>query len=383
MGERKGPEAALQELDALEQKLALRQIPLSPRQQRLKDILEWLYTDYRDGHLDAPSLTVADRTFLRSQLGWFGELALAPANGPDPAARQAVLHAADRAALALLGAFLLYGTLLVVGLLGLIVFANRVFTGKWRRAFNYRSPYGGIYAETFALWMVVYLGLSVAAAFVAPPQARLLVAGGAMLFSLVVLAWPVLRGVSWRQVRLDVGLFLGRRPAREPLIGLVSYALAIPLLAIGLMLVLILLGLQRQAADPAGDHFGSNGLPVHPIVEFLTAPNWWNRAQVLLLACVVAPLVEETMFRGVLYRHLRDASARWGEALSILVSGIVVSFIFAVIHPQGLLAVPALMALAFVFAMVREWRGTVVPGMVAHALNNGLIMILLMLVLGS
>jgi membrane protease YdiL (CAAX protease family) len=104
---------------------------------------------------------------------------------------------------------------------------------------------------------------------------------------------------------------------------------------------------------------------------------WPDLLGILFLASVAAPLIEETMFRGVLYRHLREASARFGPVLSFFASGILVSFVFAVIHPQGIFAVPVLMALAFGFAMAREWRGTLVPAMVGHALNNGILTLLL------
>ena len=46
------------------------------------------------------------------------------------------------------------------------------------------------------------------------------------------------------------------------------------------------------------------------------------------------------------------------------------SFVFAVIHPQGLFGIPILMSVAVVFALVREWRGSVVPSMITHALVN-------------
>jgi membrane protease YdiL (CAAX protease family) len=96
---------------------------------------------------------------------------------------------------------------------------------------------------------------------------------------------------------------------------------------------------------------------------------------------VVAPVVEETMFRGVLYRHLRGASSRLRPALSVIVSALVVSFLFAVIHPQGFLGVPPLMALALAFTLVREWRGTLLPPMIAHAVNNGVATLMLALML--
>jgi membrane protease YdiL (CAAX protease family) len=55
--------------------------------------------------------------------------------------------------------------------------------------------------------------------------------------------------------------------------------------------------------------------------------------------------------------------------------------VFAVVHPQGLIAVPVLMGLALGFTLAREWRGSLVPGMVAHSLNNGLVTLLILLTL--
>ena len=63
------------------------------------------------------------------------------------------------------------------------------------------------------------------------------------------------------------------------------------------------------------------------------------------------------MFRGVLYRHLREASASWRWLPSVIFSGTVSSFIFAIVHPQGIVAVPVLMALAYGFDHIVIDRG--------------------------
>ena len=98
----------------------------------------------------------------------------------------------------------------------------------------------------------------------------------------------------------------------------------------------------------------------------------------IFVACVLAPLVEEIMFRGALYQHLREIGpglAKWASvAFSVLVSG----FVFAAIHPQGWLGVPVLMSLATAFALSREWRGSVVPAMIAHGINNGMSTLMLL-----
>ena len=54
---------------------------------------------------------------------------------------------------------------------------------------------------------------------------------------------------------------------------------------------------------------------------------------------------------------------------------------FAAIHPQGWVAMPALMGLATGMTLVREWRGTLVPSMVIHGLSNALVMSMLWILL--
>jgi membrane protease YdiL (CAAX protease family) len=207
-----------------------------------------------------------------------------------------------------------------------------------------------------------------------------------MLLSLAAgLAWPVLRGVPWRQVRQEIGLTLGRHPLLEPLIGLGGYALILPVFGVGIIISVVLLSLQKrmQLGEHPEENFNPVETPTHPIVEWLGHPDWRLLLQVVILASVLAPLVEEAMFRGVLYRHLRNASARLGRHWSFLVSALVVSFIFAVIHPQGALAVPALMALAFGLNILREWRGSLLPSMIVHGVHNGLTTFVLVKALGG
>jgi membrane protease YdiL (CAAX protease family) len=155
--------------------------------------------------------------------------------------------------------------------------------------------------------------------------------------------------------------------------------MALPMLAVGLILTVILLRLQ-------GGHdegFRPTSMPTHPIVEFLARPSWALRLQVIFLASFVAPLVEETMFRGVLYYHLRDAGWRLSRPIAVVLAGGAVSLLFAAIHPQGLSTIPPLMALAFAFTLMREWRGTLLPAMIAHGINNGAVTLVLMVALGE
>jgi len=402
-GELMGPDEALDQLRQLGEQTAQQGIEMNAGEPAVMAALTRLYWDRGEGDAallavsglavpdgqpwatlgqlaaehgrEPASLTEEDRQLLRRDLGWCGELALTPADSPDHAARAAVMAPARRFAwtyLTAIGAALILGLLGLVGLVALAVF---FLTGHIRPALPPPTRHGGVYAEAFAVYMLTFLGLGVAHALLPAFLPDLPLTGLGMLVSLAAgLAWPVLRGVPWRQVRQEVGLTLGRHPLREPVIGVGGYALVLPVFGIGVIVTAVLIALQRswQVGEHPEEHFNPVQTPTHPIVEWLEHPDWRLLLQVVVLASVLAPLVEETMFRGVLYRHLRNATAHLGRAGSFLVSAVVVSFIFAVIHPQGLLAVPALMSLALGLTVLREWRGSLLPSMMVHGIHNGL-----------
>jgi membrane protease YdiL (CAAX protease family) len=376
-GELKGPRPAAEALDDLHMALAANHIALNREQSRIDDILERLYRDYSRRRLDAPSLREADRKYLRDHMGWFGQLALAPSGGPDPDAREHLLGAAKRSALVMLAA-VVFG--LLAGFLGfaaLVMFVVCAATGIIRSGLGPRSLFGGIYAETFALWMVVYVGISLALSLIPfntalLKESKLFLQGLAMLASLVVLAWPVMRGIPWPQVRTDIGWTRGRLGLLESFIGLVSYPAVVAPLAAALVSVFVivsLMSLGQPVVDPRND-FSAEHLTAHPIVGLFNQASPWLLIQMLLVASVVAPIVEETVFRGLLYRHLRDATHAAATFGSSVASATISSFVFAIVHPQGLAAVPPLMVLAFMFCLLREWRGSLWPSMMLHAVNN-------------
>jgi membrane protease YdiL (CAAX protease family) len=386
VGDLAGPDEAQTKLQELKGLLARDRVNPPREQRRVMNVLRALYGDYQQGQWDAPKVGPEDRQLLKDKLGWFGELALAPRQG-DQAARAAVEVPAKRMLTAVLVALGWVVFFLGAGCLGLLVLGGLWLAGVVRGKLHCPTGHGGVYAETFALWMGMFVGMLVLVGSLDVGQYRFLLMIAAELVSLLALVWPVIRGVPWRQVREDIGWTLGPRPLLEPFLGFAAYAMALPLLACGVafMFVLILLGVGGKfpgLADAAND-FDPVKFQAHPIVEWLGHATFWDRVQLLVLASVMAPLVEETMFRGVLHRHLRDLTCGAGAVVSVIVSGLVVSTIFAVIHPQAMVAIPALMALAFGFTLAREWRGSVVPGMVAHGLSNGALVMFMIYVLGS
>jgi membrane protease YdiL (CAAX protease family) len=369
-GELAGPGTALDELEHSDFG------PKDSDDARLARDLQELYRRYDRGDWSG-GMTPAGRQGLVCRLGWFGELALAPAGAPDQERRQAVLAPARRSAVALLcyaALLLMAGTMGLV--LGVTLFVLWV-AGRLRGGVSTGSPFGGIYAEAFAVYLLLFLGLGyLLARFPFGGESlRPLRSGLAVLGALAAVAWPVLRGVSWRRVREEIGWTAGRQPALEPLLGVGVWAAALPLVLVGVVTYFVLTLIERHL----GVHPSS---PSHPIVGWLVHSDWWVRLQVAADACVLAPLVEETMFRGFLYRHLREATSPVGAAGSVLFSALVSGLVFAIIHPQGVLFVPVLLALAVAFALAREWRGTLVPPMVAHAITNGLALLLVLLAAG-
>jgi membrane protease YdiL (CAAX protease family) len=379
-GELKGPDEAREQLRLIDTKYRRRNGEPPAEEAETARILDRLY-DIRSGDpKDAAFLPEDEQQELRHQLGWFGDLALAPPGGADETARAAVLAPAIRTMWAVLGAGIFMFVLGFAGLAFLITLIVLSFLDRLRSGLAPTSAHHGIYAETFAVYMLLFLGLSVGTRYainwLSLEQGRLTLSGLAALGSLTALVWPVLRGIPWQQVQLDIGWHFDRLPGLELILGPGCYAMSLPMLVVGAMLYLTLTKL-RDWLGFGPEEFGPSKSPGHPIVFWVSHARWWVWLEVLFVASFVAPLVEETMFRGVLYRHLREASRRWRPALSFFLSAILVSFLFAVIHPQGFLAVPMLMALAFAFTLMREWRGTLVPSMIAHGINNAVATLLL------
>ncbi len=81
-----------------------------------------------------------------------------------------------------------------------------------------------------------------------------------------------------------------------------------------------------------------------------------------MLAAGVVPVLEEAIFRGALYRSLRESMGRWGAAL-------VASLVFALLHfNEGSLA--PLFLLSILFVIVYEWSGSLWACVALHACFN-------------
>ncbi len=168
-----------------------------------------------------------------------------------------------------------------------------------------------------------------------------------------------------------LGLFLmllGRSPGEWSLFGwhrgrqgfwygVLVLVLVLPLFAIATVVA------QRLFGDSRG---------VNPIIpELFTVRNPWVLAFIALSATVVAPLLEETLFRGILFRAADARLSFWPAAIG---SGV----LFGLVHAQ-LLAILPIAVLGATFAyLTRRTRGLLAPA-AAHGVYNGIVTVYVLL----
>ena len=349
-------------------------------QVKLRKVLDDLFRQFEQGDFDTSGVSDDDRELLKSKLGWIANLALHPKKSQDKQARKEIEQVGFRTfgilAIATLVGILALLAAVVAGFVILAMLATR----QYKVHFTDPTSYGFVYIETFAFWILIFFGLQFGMVAISQltklPSIGLVLGPTAFFGSLIALVWPVMRGVPFRQLCRDIGWEL-KNPFVEIFIGGFSYlALIIPMV-VGISISVILgLGLSLMTTV---SEFESSGPVGHPIAEEIASGGPLVWISIFVSACIAAPIVEETMFRGVLYRYLRDATSRPSQArwISVIISSFISSLIFATIHPQGLVGIPVLMTLAIGFSFVREWRNSLIGPMLMHAINNSIVTCLL------
>ena len=162
--------------------------------------------------------------------------------------------------------------------------------------------------------------------------------------------------------RAGIGL-VRLRPARDLAAGLLGHASLLPLLAITLII-------SSQLFEPSASR-------VNPAIEeFASGSSVLSRFILLIAGAVLAPIVEEVAFRGILMRALQ---AQLGTIWAILIS----SAVFAILHPQLPMGFLSIFALGAGFAVLYRVTGSLWPAIIAHAVNNTLVFVYLALMLAD
>ncbi|HJZ49503.1 MAG TPA: type II CAAX endopeptidase family protein [Roseiflexaceae bacterium] len=171
---------------------------------------------------------------------------------------------------------------------------------------------------------------------------------------------PVLRiGVIRREPLAEIG-FQAPNPSRLIMLG-VGMALVMYAGSIALSLGFAQFGIEQNQAEQFRKQFS------------LTPGDTFGQLLFLIGGGLLAPIGEETLFRGYVFNAIRltFGSKRWGIPLAFLASALV----FAVIHISGVTqGAIALIVPIFFIALVLAWgmhrTGSLLPGIVAHALFN-------------
>ena len=123
--------------------------------------------------------------------------------------------------------------------------------------------------------------------------------------------------------------------------------------------------------------FSTADTPLAPVLSnFAGSHDLLIQTLLFSQAVLIAPIIEETLFRGVLYRSLQFRMS-WMWAM------LVTAAIFALLHPQMPAGFLGLFVLGLVFNGLYVLRGSILPCVIAHAVNNAMIFASLTLLLAN
>jgi len=265
---------------------------------------------------------------------------------------------------ALIAAAAVRGLLLLAGLLG--IFAAVIGFVRRRRAETEavteapRPPAWEVREAAEALILWVFLGLVATGLLVRfAPEAPRQSAAMLVIPSLIAAAGAI--GWIWLATRgkARFGWRMGRS-WRQIAVGLAAAGVCSP----------IALGVYQLI-----ERFSNRGPTEHPMVPILaTAPGWQTKLLLVAVACVVVPVLEETLFRGVLYRALRR---HWSFTPAAIASGLV----FSVSHLNPTAVIPYLL-LGILFAYLYERTGSLLAPAVAHGAFNAYTLVVVLAIFG-
>jgi uncharacterized protein len=179
---------------------------------------------------------------------------------------------------------------------------------------------------------------------------------------------PVLRvAVIRREPLAEIG-FQAPAPGRLIMLGL-GMAVVMYAGSIALSLAFKQVGIEQNQAEQFKKQFS------------LMPGDTFGQLLFLIGGGLLAPIGEETLFRGYVFNAIRLTflSKRWGIVLAYLVSAL----LFASIHIFGVTqGAVALVVPIFFIALVLAWgmhrTGSLLPGIVAHALFNSIQLVALL-----
>lgn len=352
VGELQGPEAALERVQQIKRE-AMDGGALSIE----AHTLERYYAAAAMGQ-DAPIEPDAAAALI-ARHGWFGRLATTFDDPPGSADREYTLGGYG-ALEVFFGAQTLVGFLaFVAGLGAFTLLVYRMRTGLTTFRILETGVPRIIMLETFACFLFAFfLVLIGGVLFIGSTSLTSVVISEMLMWSCgLALLWPLARGVSWDDLRDDLGLSSGEGIHKELFAGVLGYLAGLPLI-----LVVSLIAITAEQAI-MGEEVGPEGFPMF---ETPLAGSWAGLMIGAVGACLWAPLVEEALFRGALHSYL----PAW---MGVLGRCLLVGAIFGLIHPYSPAGMIQVGAAGVVLGFLREWRGSLIAPITAHFLHNATI----------
>ncbi len=263
----------------------------------------------------------------------------------------------------LLTVFTFAGLAFLLGLLFLIAlpFLLRFGIKFWKapeRPLENASPF----ALDPLLWgLVIFMLLIVNIGFLVRELERFGIPDASVIGYLVAVVVPLWFLVAvqkqegeWSQVRWFQGRFW-----RDVGASILGYSAYLPFLLGAIVITtLVASALPAEQTNPIGER----------VSEGASLGYWlWTFVQ----AAVLAPIVEEFLFRGVLFGVL------WQRTGNLWLSAFVSGYLFAVIHPQFLGGIIALTIFGMIMAFTYAYTRSLLPCILMHAYNNGALTLLL------
>lgn len=324
------------------------------------------------------SLSEEERAGLKARHGWFAELAMTHGLKESDPARAALLRGGVTIVTTVLAGMAVAGVVFVAGCVICVLAILGLSKGRFRPVFVPPAAGGSVFVETVAVFVMLFLvvmkiGFTAVVASMPEPPEWIDAAGLLAQWALVVVPlWPLLRRVSFADLRARIGWHSGQGVMQEIGAGMYAYLAGLPLLVFS-MAVSVVLMLVYQLVMSAVFNRPEAGPPPNRVAEMISSVSGWKLVLLFSLATIWAPLVEESLFRGALYRALRTGT---GVVWAALISAVV----FGVMHGYAFFLLMPVITLGFIFALTREWRGSLIGPMVAHGLHNASVLTLAIIV---
>lgn len=144
-------------------------------------------------------------------------------------------------------------------------------------------------------------------------------------------------------------------------VGLLGFFANLPILVITATLGTLIFKDAPAPTHPLTEQLGSGVSPISLIMMFL-------------IVSVLAPLLEELSFRGLLFPAL-------GQFMKPFAAMLLSGFVFGAIHPQGPVLWASLAAIGAMGAYLAHLTGSLIPSMVMHCVHNTAILTLSLVLL--